>query len=77
MKASDRGRNVKSKEFFGCFDEFCISIYYNVQLYKYIITEVSNWRCGLIFLMEIETSVSSFRNLKSTETKHLKKMFYA
>jgi len=25
MKASDRGRNVKSKEFFGCFDEFCIS----------------------------------------------------
>jgi len=26
MKASDRGRNVKSKEFFGCFDEFCISI---------------------------------------------------
>ena len=26
MKASDRGRNVKSKEFFGCFDEFCTSI---------------------------------------------------
>jgi len=26
MKASDRGRNVKSKEIFGCFDEFCISI---------------------------------------------------
>jgi len=25
MKASDRGRNVKSKELFGCFDEFCIS----------------------------------------------------
>ena len=26
MKASDRGRNVKSKEFFGCFDEICISM---------------------------------------------------
>ena len=26
MKASDRGRNVKSKELFGCFDEFCISM---------------------------------------------------
>ena len=28
MKASDRDRNVKSKEFFGCFDEFCISIFH-------------------------------------------------
>ena len=27
MKASDRGRHVKSKEFFGCFDEFCISMF--------------------------------------------------
>jgi len=27
MKASDRGRNVKSKEFFGCFDEFCTSMF--------------------------------------------------
>ena len=26
MKASDRGRNVKSKELFGCFDEFFISM---------------------------------------------------
>ena len=26
MKASDRGRNVKSKELFGCFDEIFISI---------------------------------------------------
>jgi len=26
MKASDRGRNVKSKEFFGCFDDFCTSM---------------------------------------------------
>ena len=25
MKASDRGRNVKSKELFGCFDETFIS----------------------------------------------------
>ena len=27
MKASDRGRNVKSKELFGCFDEFFISMF--------------------------------------------------
>ena len=27
MKASDRGRNVKSKELFGCFDECCISMF--------------------------------------------------
>ena len=26
MKASDRGRNVKSKELFGCFDEIFISM---------------------------------------------------
>ena len=26
MKASDRGRNVKSKELFGCFDKFSISM---------------------------------------------------
>ena len=24
MKASDRGRNVKSKQLFGCFDKICI-----------------------------------------------------
>ena len=30
MKASDRGRNVKSKELFGCFDEFCIRMVYRV-----------------------------------------------
>ena len=27
MKASDRGRNVKSKELFGCFDEIVISMF--------------------------------------------------
>jgi len=27
MKASDRGRNVKSKELFGCFDEIFISMF--------------------------------------------------
>ena len=26
MKASDRGRNVRNKELFGCFDEIIISI---------------------------------------------------
>jgi len=27
MKASDRGRNVKSKEFLVVFDEFCTSMF--------------------------------------------------
>jgi len=32
MKASDRGRNVKSKEFFGCFDEIFISLHGLVEI---------------------------------------------
>jgi len=30
MKASDRGRNVKSKELFGCFDEIFIRMLFLV-----------------------------------------------
>jgi len=32
MKASDRGRNVKSKELFGCFDEIFIRMTLTVLL---------------------------------------------
>ena len=37
MKASDRGRNVKSNELFGCFDEFFISIIYVALQAKYTV----------------------------------------
>jgi len=36
MKACDRGRNVKSKELFGCFDEIFISIWYRIVSYRII-----------------------------------------
>ena len=42
MKASDRGRNVKSKELFGCFDEIFISMFNSTNVNVFVVFVLSD-----------------------------------